>query len=171
MGKYIALGLFLAGVSSLLYQWVQMQKCGQHRIENFLLFLQKSQYAMERENIRLISYLKNYESGDTVINAFLEELGSRLEMNQYPCGELAWQEVLIEQREKWGCDEETFSILLNASHGFFSGSRKENLCFLQKSIREFEQQLKVKKEKDMQDRKVWLPVGMLGSLMVVILFL
>lgn len=171
MGKYIALCLLLAGVGSLLYQWVQQQKSRQHRIECFVLFLEKSFYAMERENMRLLPFFQEYDSGDEVVDAFLQELGRRLGEKQYPRGELVWQEVLMEHKENWNCDEDTFLLLRNASYGFFGGSRKENLCFLQKSIRELELQLAKNKEKDMQKRKVWLPVGMLGSVMLMILLI
>lgn len=171
MGKYIALGMMVYGVGSMLYQWLQGQRVRQTRLDAFLLFLQKSLYAMEREKMRLITYFQEYQSGDEVLRETLQEIGSRLGRNVYPHGELVWEEVFLEKKGRWNCDEETFLLLLNAGYGFFGGSRKENICFLQKSIQELEVRQKALKEKDAQERKVWLPVGMLGSLMFFIIFL
>lgn len=171
MEKYLAFGLFFYGVASMLYQWVCRQKLRQNRVEVFVVFLQKSLYAMENERMRLIPYLMEYQGGDEVFTDTLREIGRRLGQNEYPHGDMVWEEVFLEKKEQWNCDEETFLLLLNAAYGFFSGSRNVNMCFLQKSIQELELQLKKRKEKDAQERKVWLPLGMLGSVMFLILFI
>lgn len=171
MEKIIVSVIVFYGVSSFLYQWMQNQKLRQQHLDAFLVFLQKSLYAMEKEKIRLVSYFQEYQGADEVLTESLREIGYRLSQNQYPHGEMVWEEVFIEYKNRWNCDEETFALLINAAHGFFGGSRKENMCFLQKSIKELEMQQKKIKEKDIQERKVWLPVGMLGSLMFLIVFI
>ena len=171
MGKYIAICIAFTGIVSLLYQWMQEQKRRQKQEEVFLYFLQKTLYAMEREQIRLIPYFLEYESGDKMVQKFLQELGKRLQSNQYPQGEHVWKEIFNEQKKEWKCNQETYDILYNAGRGFFCKNRKENICFLQKSIWDLEQQLGKNKEKDMQERKVWLPVSLLGSLMFMILWI
>ena len=163
--------MVLYGVASMLYQWVQMQKLRQKRIEEFLLFLQKSLYVMEREPMRLIAYFMEYPAREYVLRETLQEIGERLEKNQYPRGEQVWEEVFLEKKKAWDCEEETFVLLFRAGMGFFGRDRKENICFLQKSIQELELQQKKRKEKDAQERKVWLPLGMLGSMMFLILLM
>ena len=61
MGKIISLGLFMYGVVSILFQWIQSQKARQSRVDACILFLQKSLYAMESEKMRLIPYFTGYQ--------------------------------------------------------------------------------------------------------------
>ena len=171
MEKIIIGGVICYGIGNFLYQWIQKQKLRQQHIDAFLVFLQKSLYAMETGKIRLISYFQEYQSSDTVLMKILKEISNRLSENQYPYGELLWEEVFQEYREQWKCNEEVFLLIVNASHGFFGKSRQENICFLQKSIRELEIQQRKEKEKDAQEQKVWLPVGILGSLMFFIILI
>ena len=71
----------------------------------------------------------------------------------------------------WNLSQEVFSIIVQAGNGFFGRSREENISFLKKSLTELEIQQVNMKEKDAQERKVWVPVGMLGTMMLAILFL
>jgi len=62
-------------------------------------------------------------------------------------------------------------LLIRAGEGFFGRTCEENLCFLQKVIEELEIERKKSKEADKNERKVWIPVSMLGGIMLTILFL
>ena len=169
----------LCGMAGVLYRWSFAQREKMMWLESFLRFLKKSRYVMQSEKIRLVDYFKNYiaqdsftqSSAETSFASILEEIINRLSTNTYPNGQMVWEEVFKEKRQKLQFDNEVFQILVQAANGFFGGSREENICFLEKSIEQLEQQQKNMKEKNMQERKVWIPVGMLGVMMLIILFL
>lgn len=170
MGKVIGILLLFGGIVGFLYDWINTQKVRQKRVEEFLVFLHKAMFAMDSENIKLIPYFYQYKCEDEVLNETLQEIACHLQQNIYPEGQSVWEEVFREKEQNWDLDEETFGFIINAGNGFFGKNRSENICFLQKSIKEIELQEKKNKEKNAQERKVWIPVGMLSGIMVAILF-
>lgn len=171
MGKIIGSVCLLSGIASLLYGWVIEQKIQYRRLEDFILFVQKTIFAMEEEKVRMIVYLQGYQSRDPVLEETLREIANRLQMNIYPNGQRVWEEVFLEKRNLWGYDEEIFDVILAVGNGFFGKKRSENICFLRKSIKQLEQQRDKRKEMDMQERKVWIPVGMLSGIMLMIILI
>lgn len=169
MGKIIGIVFVLGGIAGVLFQWVQSQKEKQHRIEEFCVFLHKSIFMMESEKIKVIDYFAKSVTGDSRITETLHEIAKRLRMNIYPNPQLVWEDVLKEQ--SWNLDEEIFSIILKSGNGFFGRNREENISFLKKQLEELEKQKRKNKEKDVKERKLWFPVGMLGGVMLVILLL
>lgn len=176
MLKIIGVLFVLCGATGVLYAFVSCQKEKQNNIEMFLIFLEKSIYAMEKENIRVINLFQNYRFSHTckkehILEDTLQEISRRLSTHTYGNGQMVWEEVFIEQKEKFILDQETFDLILQSGKGFFGRSKEENCVFLKKSLSELEIQQKKIKQKDAKDRKVWVPVGMLGALMLAIFFL
>lgn len=175
MWKLTGVFLLLGGMAGILYSWTSQQKINQRRGECFLLFLQKSIHMMQEEKIKVIDYFERYieeaaESNERVLEQTLKEIIHRLSSNTYPKGQTVWEDV-IREGNYYGFDQEVLQIIVQAGNGFFGRCRDENIAFLQKSIRELELQLVKMKEKSAQERKVWIPVGMLGSVMLAILFI
>lgn len=170
MGKVIGILLLFIGIAGYLYDWMSAQKMRERKVEEFLVFLHKVMFAMDTENIKIIPYFLQYKSEADVLNDSLQEIAYRLQQNIYPKGQSVWEEVFMEKEQNWALDEETFGFMIHAGNGFFGKNRSENICFLQKSIKEIELQEKKNKEKNAQERKVWIPVGMLSGIMIAILF-
>lgn len=171
MGKLIGILFIIGGIAGYLYSWQCKQKECRERVEDFILFLQKSVYIMESENIKVGQLFYNYQGKVDILNETLSEITRRLELNIYPKGESVWEEVFKEKEQNWDVDQETFGLIINAGNGFFGKNRAENICFLRKSIREIEEQEKKNRQKDAKERKLWIPVGMLGGIMLIILFI
>ena len=175
--KFIGVLFMLSGTAGILYSWVQEQKEKQMHLEHFLLFFQKSLYVMQNEKIKVADYFRRYieqengQLGDDLLKMVLIETVNRLSTNTYPNGQMVWKEVLQEEMPELKSDHEAFRIVVQAGNGFFGRSREENINFLNRSIKELEKQKEEIKEKDARERKVWIPVGMLGMVMLVILFL
>ena len=108
MGKIIGSLWLLGGIASLLYSWVSEQKRWNRRLEEFLVFLQKSIFAMEEEKVRVIEHLRGYRSRDEVLEDTLQEIADRLQMNIYPSGQMVWEEVFLEKKSAWDYDREIF---------------------------------------------------------------
>ena len=171
MGKIIGMVLVLGGIAGGLFQWMEIQKEKQHRIEEFCVFLHKSIFRMESERIKVIDYFANYVSRDQRITEALQEISKRLSQNIYPDGQSVWEEVLNEMDWNLDLDKETYAVILKSGNGFFGRNREENISFLKKQLEELERQQVKSKEKDAKERKVWVPVGMLSGVMLVLLFL
>lgn len=163
--------LFMGGISVYLYNWIETQKIRQKRLEEFICFLQKFVFAVDTEKVKIISFFSGYDCEDKLLVETLHEIASKLRSNTYPEGQMVWEEVFKEKEQNWTFDKETFGMILKAGNGFFGRNKNENICFLQKSIRELEMQKERQKEKDAKERKVWIPVGLLGGIMLVIIFI
>lgn len=166
--KIVGILLLLGGTLGVLYSWICGLKERERKLEEFILFFQKSIGFMETEKIRVIDYFEKYVSQE--LQTSLVEIARRLASNTYPNGQIVWEEVFMEEKQNLSFDQETFSIILQAGNGFFGRSREENIRFLQKTVKELETQKKKLMEKDAKERKVWVPVGMLGAVMLTILF-
>ena len=166
--KIVGILLLLGGTLGVLYSWICGLKERERKLEEFILFFQKSIGVMETEKIRVIDYFEKYASQE--LQTSLVEIARRLASNTYPNGQIVWEEVFMEEKQNLSFDQETFSIILQAGNGFFGRSREENIRFLQKTVKELETQKKKLMEKDAKERKVWVPVGMLGAVMLTILF-
>lgn len=171
MGKLVGALFIIGGIAGYLYSWQCKQKERQERLGAFIVFLQKSMFVIETENMKIGHLFRSYYGNAEILNRTLSEIARRLELNIYPKGESVWEEVFKEEEQNWDLDRETFGLIIHAGNGFFGKNRAENICFLQKSIHELEQQEWKNKKKDESERKVWIPVGMLSGLMIVILFI
>ncbi len=169
MGKIVGVVFVLGGFAGVLYQWMKLQKEKEGIIEEFCFFIHKSIFMMESEKLQVIDYFRKYSSKDLRITETLQEISRRLSENIYPNGQLVWEDVLKET--DWNLDRETFLIILKSGNGFFGRNRQENIVYLKKQLEKLEKQQEKNKENAAKQRKVWMPVGMLGGVMIVILFL
>lgn len=170
MGNAIGMILLFGGIAGSVYSWLESGRNREKRLDEALLFLQKCSFAMDNERVKIITYFKEYRSKDKVLNDSLQEVANRLSMCMYPSGIQVWRDVLFEKKEDWDFSEESFFILQKAGEGFFGAKREENISFLKKSICELEMQRTKEKEKNIQERKVWVPVSVLGGIMLMIIF-
>lgn len=170
MGKLIGIAFFFCGILGGLKNWIGNQNEKQKRLDSFILFLQRSIFAIETENVKVIDYFAKSITQDSRMNDTLHEIAYRLSLHIYPDGSEVWKEVFQEKKEDWNLNEECFELILKAGIGFFGRNKTENVLFLQKSVMELENQKKKLKEKNIQERKVWVPVSVLGGMMLMILF-
>ena len=172
MWKGIGVLSILAGIAGILSSWTKMQKARQARVEEYIQFIHRSIFIMESEKLKVIDYFLNYRATeDKFLEKILHEIARRLQSNTYSTGYAAWQEVFMEEKKEWALEEDLFQNILQAGYGFFGRSRQENISILRRKLDELEALQKKSKEKDAQERKIWIPVGMLGGLMITILFL
>lgn len=169
MGKMMGMLGVLGGIAYLLYQWILEQKIKYRQMEDVLNFLQRSIFAMEDDKLKVIEYFRNYTSKEAVLEETLKEIARRLEQKIYPDGQVVWENVFWEKRWEWNVDKDTLGLFMGIGRGFFGKKRGENLCFLKRDLCDLERMLKEKKETDARERKVWIPVGMLGGIMLMII--
>ena len=163
MWKVLGCALFGGGVVRVIQIWILEQEKKQKMLDELIIFLRKSLAIMQKEKIHIIKYFQSQNQ-----EVYLE-IARRLSTNTYANGLTVWEEVFMEKEQNLSFHKETFQLVLQAGNGFFGRSREENVQFLEKSIIELEECQRRMKEKDLQERKVWVPVGLLGALMIVII--
>ena len=171
MGKVVGIALILGGIVGVLYDWIESQKMREKRVEEFAVFIHKFIFAMETEKVKVIDYFSTYSSKDEVLQRTLQEVVIRLKENMYPTGQSVWDEVLREEGKSWGIDKDVLDVIIKCGIGFFGRCKEENITYLKKQLTEIENLQMRKRQKDTKERKVWIPVSLLGGMMVVILFL
>ena len=171
MWKIIGILFFGMGMIGELYEWIARNKNRQKRLEEMRIFLTKARYAMEEEKVRWIPFFFNYESQDEIVMQTLQEIAKRLEEHRYRYGEEAWKSVFLEKKREWDCKEGSFQVLMKMGSAFFGRSRQENGEFMERYIRQLEECRKKEKETFAEERKVWIPVSVLGGVMLVIMLI
>ena len=171
MCKLVGCICVLGGVTGVLYDWIMTQKLIENRIEEFLQFIHKSIFVMETENIRIINLFMEYQTSDDLLEKSLHSIGNSLNEKRYPTGQEVWRAVFMDIRQELGFDEELFQCILHVANGFFGRSKQENISYLKRYFIEIERMQKQRKEKSKQERKVWIPIGVLGGVMTIILFI
>ena len=172
MWKGLGVLFVLGGIAGILHSWVRLQKKRRKRLEEFIQFIHKSIYAMESEKVKIIDFFLQYQKKeDELLEYTLHEIANRLKENTYAVGQSAWEEVFREKKQEWMQQEEVFQGILQTGKGFFGRSVQENTSVLQKNLQELERLKLECKKKEIQERKVWIPVGMLGGMMIIILFI
>ena len=171
MEKLIGCISLFVGIIGLLYSWILEQRRQDARMEELIMFLNKMIYAMGGEKVYIIDYLEGYQSSNLILKDSLREVAERLRQHRYPLGIDAWEEVIAERKQIWNLDEESYEILLGIGNGLFGKRKDENISVLKRSLKRLEVQKMKMKEKSARDRSLWVPVGMLGGLMLAIILI
>ncbi len=170
MGKsLVCIGLFLGGIAYMLYSWVAEQKKRERQLEELIFFLEKLNFAMKERKCRVISFLESYPAREESFARLLKALEASLKYHRYPRGEEAWV-AAVKDQGYLSYKEELQDLVLKAGGGIFGMNLEENVHFLKISIKELKDYAKKEKQKVCNDRKVWIPVSLLGGAMLIIIW-
>lgn len=169
--KLIGITIIAIGIAGMIHDWLLRHQNRRKRMEELLSFFRKAVYAMEELKVHWITYFEEYEGADICLNKSVWETAQRLKQNCYAKGELAWQEVMKEKKADWDFSKEAFLLLLSSGTAFFGKSQKENLEFLRLYIKLLDEQNKKECLEFAEKKKVWIPIGTLGGIMLVIILL
>lgn len=177
MFKLVGIVMMGIGIMGVIKDWMFRQIRRQKRMEEIISFYRKAVYAIEETQTPLIPFFESIESveslgnRDSCLTDCVHEIAARLKENRYPKGKSAWQEVMKEQRERWDFSKESFDLLFHSGSAFFGKSQKENLELLRLYIRLFSDCARKEKMAFAEQKKVWIPVGALGGIMLVIMLM
>ncbi len=167
--KLVAIAIITIGIAGFIHDWLLRHQARRKRMEELISFFRKAVYAMEETKVHWILFFEGYEGNDACINQSIHEVAKRLKENRYPKGELAWQEVMEEKKTDWDFSKEAHELLKSSGNAFFGKSQKENL----ECMRLYMKLLDLQREKECKEfaekKKVWIPVGALGGIMLVII--
>lgn len=169
--KLVGITIIGIGIAGVIYDWLLRQRNRRKRLEELLSFFRKAVYAMEETKIHWIVFFEDYMGNDECLSESLHEVAQKLRENRYPKGELAWQEVMKEKKADWDFSKEAFELLMASGAAFFGKSKAENLELLRLYIKLFTDCKQKEIEDFAEKRKVWIPVGALGGIMLVIILI
>ncbi len=169
--KIVGIIIMVIGIVGFIHDWILRHITRRKRMEEFLFFFRKAVYAMEETHTPWIMFFEKYEGRDACVTESVHEVADRLKENRYPKGELAWQDVMTERRDTFDFSKDTFELLYHSGNAFFGKSQKENLELLRLYIKLLSD-CKERESKEFAERKkVWIPVGTLGGIMVIIILI
>ena len=169
MEKLVGMLLILAGCAGMLFSWQEKKRRQQIFMGECIRLLEGWKYALSRGHVRLYDFLEEYEYRVPEMEELLKMLRERLEKNVYPSGIFVWQKILWEKRTELPIGDEAYRILLDAGDAFFGNNSEACLrCAL--ACRERMEEVMTEEKKDMARKwRVYMPVGMLGGTILIIL--
>lgn len=171
MGKWIGAGMILLGCTGLLYQWYKTQKERQRLLMEWIRLLSGWEHSLLLEKSRLKEFLCRFDAREEAFRLFLEKLVLAIEERRYPFGQRIWNEVLSSCRKQMPLTKEQWEILHQASDAFFGVNCDEALRNTRRSIQGLKEAQSMEQREFLQKQKVYMPVGMLGGILLIILFL
>jgi stage III sporulation protein AB len=169
--KMIGSLIIVFGLAGYMKEWIFRNLSRGKRLEELLSFLRKAVYALEETHTTWIRFFEEYEGQEKCIVESVHEVAKRLKEHRYPKGELAWQEVMIEQKEAIDLSKEAFELVSHVGDAFFGRSQKENLESLRWYIKLLEKCKEQEGKAFIEKKKVWIPVGALGGVMIIIILI
>lgn len=171
MGKLTGIALILCGCGGILVNWYERQKQRQSTAAAFLQLLASWEYSLEREKMRLSDFLEQYTTGNERMDGFLETLNLTLKTCSFPTGDALWRAVLEQYRETLDMSDAIWEFMCSASGAFFGSNRKESMQCSEATRRRIEEQFAEERREFVRRQKVYMPVGMLGGVLLVILLI
>ena len=169
--KIIGILILGTGILGLIHDWLYRHQIRRKRMEELMSFFRKAIYAMEETKTPWILFFDAYEGNDICVTESVHEVSKKLKENRYPKGELAWQDAMEEREKEWDFSKEAFELLLASGNAFFGKSQKENLELMRMYMKLFEECEKRETQSFGEKKKVWIPVGALGGIMLVIILI
>lgn len=171
MGRIIGMMCILAGCAGYVLSWYEKKKRQQAFMGECIRLFARWQYAVLKEHMRLYDFIDGYDKRSPEMEELLGQLKERLEQNCYPSGIRVWQELLREKCVILPSEGEAYHILSDAGDAFFGSSREEALRCIEACQNRMEEALAEEKRETQRKWKVYMPVGMLGGVILIILLI
>jgi hypothetical protein len=159
-----------AGSAGAISCWLEAEKKRQSLIEEWIKLFVRWEYALKCRK-RVYDFFESYDTDFIRIKAFLIEVCRRLRSNTYPSGKAAWNQLLNENRSELIPNSECYEIIAQSAEAFFGGSSEECLNNIRVCRERMEQCLKEMREKLAGKKRIYIPAGMLGGAVLIILLI
>lgn len=169
--KIMGIVILAIGIVGYMYDWMNRHITRNKRMEEILIFFRKAVYAMEETHTPWIRFFEDYQGGVLEITDSIHEVACRLKEHRYPKGETAWQDVMMENRESLDLSKEAFDLMYSSGDAFFGKSQKENLEQLNLYIKLLYECKEQERKEFAEKKRVWIPVGALGGVMIIIILI
>jgi hypothetical protein len=180
VARWLGSLLILAGCAGGIFCWLEGERKRQVMMEECIRLFVRWDYGLRSEHIRLYQFFEQYEQfgqqeqcepAQRELAEALAEVARLLRQNCYPSGQQVWQMVLRNRRKKLLLRGEAYEILCRAGDAFFCGSSRESLHTIRICRERMEQCLAAERGVLARKRQVYIPAGMLGGVVLIILLL
>lgn len=171
MEKLVGMLCILVGCGGMMISWQEKKRRQQIFMRECIRLFARWKFALSKEHMRLYDFLEEYDGRSPEMEQLLLQLKEQLKKNCYPSGNQVWQELLREKRALLPLGDEAYRILLDAGDAFFGSSSEDCLRCIKACGERMEEAL-AEEKKDMEQKwKVYMPVGMLGGMILIILLI
>lgn len=170
MERLAGIIFILLGTAAGLWEWRQKKLETQSHLKEWIAFLRRAGYAME-EKQRMTRLFECYVSKDPLLTETLSSAAKYLGENRFASGEEAWLKALEENGWSKILPGEELRLIASLGGAFFGRSRIE-LRELMDTVRvQLEECLKKEETQFAKNQRTVMPVGMLGSLLLILLLI
>ncbi len=138
--------------------------------EGIVDFFRYARYAMGCEKLRIYEIL-SYSVRIKGIGEFMQDMLQVLEQKKHTTGEAAWRELIEKNKKELDLSKEGYALFINSADALFGFNIEENMEHLEFYQEKMEQQIELDKKDYMEKRKLVFPLGILGGLAIIVLFL
>ena len=171
MLKLVGIAIVMTATAGILFSWQEKERARIRRLKELGRFLDRTYYAMETEHVRIIAYAQQYETTEEVFSRTLKHLAELLRKNTYASGEEAWIAACKEEEKNWAFGQDAWEVLLSCGAALFGRNLAENLNMLSGMQKRTEKIIEEESCQFAEKKKVFLPVGMLGGVMIIVILL
>lgn len=170
MEKLAGIIFILLGAGAGLWEWRFGKLERQRHLRAWIAFLHRAGYAME-EKQHMADLFESYACGDILLTETLSGVAKQLAENRYPSGDEAWKKTLEEKGWKEQLSGEEMRLVASLGGAFFGRNRLELRQLIDNVREQLEQCLEEEKTQFARNQKTVIPVGMLGSVLLILLFI
>lgn len=163
--------MILLGAIGTIVSWQETRKVQMGRLKALCDFYHRAHYAFEAEKMHCIDFFETYQTEEKVLKKTMEILVSMLRLHTYPTGETAWRAAFSSMQEEWGLKKEGWEIVIASGKSFFGKNLSENLEQMEVYQNRMQEQIALEEQDFREKRKVFMPVGLLGGIMLIIILI
>lgn len=132
---------------------------------------EKGKRKLVREKNSCVSFFIEGKEEDEEIRKTINLVGKNLEIHRYKTGKECWDRAWEKYFED-NCFKQSVKELVYESGNCFFGRDKEELnCLLENNIENFKEEIRKRQKLYEKQRKVIMPAGFLGGLMLVVILI
>lgn len=170
MEKWIGILLILLGAAAGVWQWRSENVERQNHLRGWILFLHRASYAME-EKQNMTELFLEFQSEDVLLQKTLKLVVEYMRQNCYPSGDILWKRALRVMEWNKQVSTEQMRILDSLGNAFFGRNRTELRALIDMAYAQLEDCLTEEQMRFAKNQRTVMPVGMLGSVLLILLLL
>lgn len=164
------IGIMLGTVGGL-YAWEE-QQCEKRRyLQELYQMFRKGKYELAGQQMRCIDFFDHYHSMKRDVEEVCRRISQMLLDHEVTSGEEAWKQIWEEKLRLYHFSREEREIVCMSGAAFFGKNLKETEELFTIYQAQYERLIAQNRQLHKEQRKVVLPVGMLGGIMLIILFI
>lgn len=163
--------MIMLGIIGILNVWEEHQKIRRRHLWGIYHLLVKGENALVKERIKCSDFLGHVTGNEPLICEACRIIEHELKLHNVRTGEIAWNNVWQGYQRKLMLSQEEENFLYSSGRAFF-GKNVEEIeqlfeLYKQQCLRLIEGQ----KREYLEKRKVMIPVGILGGIVLIILLI